>query len=96
MAIDERDRHALYQRLERALGEEATSTLMSYLPPVGWADVTTKADLANLEHALLATKHEVMAELHRELNTMTRTVVLSVIGTNVSIAGAALALSRLL
>ena len=100
MVIDERNRHELYQRLGQTIGEEATATLMSYLPPVGWADVATKADLLNLEdrysNALLAVKHEVLAELHRELNAMTRTVVLSVIGTNVSIAGGALALSRLL
>lgn len=89
MVIDERNRHALYQRLEEAIGEEATSTLMAYLPPVGWADVATKADLLSL-------KHEVLAELHRELNNTTRTVILSVVGTNVGIAGLALALSRLL
>ena len=62
---------------------------MSYLPPVGWADVARKSDLVSL-------KHEVFAELHRELNDQTRTVVLSVVGTNVGIAGLALALSRLL
>lgn len=89
MAIDERARHELYQRLEQTLGEEATSTLMSYLPPVGWADVATKADLLSLEHKL-------SAEFYRGLNEQTRTVVLSVIGTNVAIAGLALALSRLL
>ena len=89
MAIDERARHELYQRLEQTLGEEATSTLMSYLPPVGWADVATKADLLSLEH-------EITAELHRGLAEQTRTVVLSVVGTNVGIAGLALALSRVL
>lgn len=88
MAIDERARHELYQRLEQALGEEATTTLMSYLPPVGWADVATKSDLISLEN-------KVLAELHRELDNQTRTVVLGVIGTNVAIAGLALALSRL-
>ena len=89
MVVDERARHELYQRLEQTLGEEATSTLMAYLPPVGWADVATKADLLTL-------KHEVLAELHRELNATTRTVVLSVVGTNVGIAGLALALAQAL
>ena len=49
MAIDEANRHRLYQRLEAVLGPEETAVLMEYLPPVGWADVATKHDLAALE-----------------------------------------------
>jgi hypothetical protein len=51
MAVDEQSRHQLYQRLEVVLGEEATTTLMEHLPPIGWADVATKADLDNLRAA---------------------------------------------
>ncbi len=47
MAVNERARHELYKRLEQTLGEEATATLMEYLPPVGWADVATKTDLSH-------------------------------------------------
>jgi len=47
MAISEQSRHELYQRLEEALGTAAASTLMEHLPPVGWADVATKHDLAS-------------------------------------------------
>lgn len=54
MAITERDRHTLYQRLEQVLGEEEATTLMEHLPPVGWADVATKTDLQNLEYRLEA------------------------------------------
>lgn len=49
MTIDERKRHDLYQRFEDVLGHEHADTLMELLPPVGWADVATKADLASLE-----------------------------------------------
>ena len=49
MAVDERSRHELYQRLEGVLGPDAATTLMSHLPPVGWADVATKGDLQHLE-----------------------------------------------
>lgn len=45
MSIDERKRHALYQRLDDVLEEEHADTLMELLPPVGWADVATKRDL---------------------------------------------------
>jgi hypothetical protein len=34
---------------EEVLGPEAATTLIEHLPPVGWADVVTKHDLAGLE-----------------------------------------------
>lgn len=46
MAITEPSRHKLYQRLEAVLGAEEADTLMEHLPPVGWASVATKDDLA--------------------------------------------------
>jgi hypothetical protein len=48
MAIDERARHELHRRLEEVLGPDEAATLMSHLPPVGWADVATKHDLNEL------------------------------------------------
>ena len=52
MAVDERSRHELYRRLEEVLGPDAATTLIEHLPPVGWADVATKHDLAGLEERL--------------------------------------------
>jgi hypothetical protein len=52
MAIDERARHELHRRLEEVLGPDEAATLMSHLPPVGWADVATKHDLAQLEERM--------------------------------------------
>jgi hypothetical protein len=52
MAVDERSRHELYRRLEDVLGPEAATTLIEHLPPVGWADVATKHDLAALEQRM--------------------------------------------
>ena len=54
MALDERARHQLYLRLEEHLGPEAATTLMEYLPPVGWADVATKRDLDHLREVTQA------------------------------------------
>jgi hypothetical protein len=56
MAVDEQKlRRSLHDRLEAALGPDEAALLMDYLPPVGWADVATKTDLAAVE-AKLETK----------------------------------------
>lgn len=67
MAVDEAARHQLYNSLESTLGPEPTSTLMSLLPPVGWADVATKQDLATLENAIRADFHREIGSLRTEL-----------------------------
>lgn len=54
MPISERDRHDLYLAVERSIGTEQADTMMAMLPPVGWADVATKHDLAELEGRLEA------------------------------------------
>lgn len=64
--MDEAARHQLYTQLEQTLGPDATSTMMSLLPPVGWADVATKADLRTLETSLRGE----MAALRGELSEM--------------------------
>lgn len=51
MTVTEEGRHRLHQALDRTIGPEEATTLMEHLPPVGWADVATKSDLAHLrEH----------------------------------------------
>ncbi len=57
-AVDEGARHELYQAIEDLIGSERAGTLMSLLPPVGWADVATKHDLEGLR---VATKHDLEA-----------------------------------
>jgi len=52
MAVDERSRHELHRRLEEVLGPDPATTLIEHLPPVGWADVATKHDLAALEERM--------------------------------------------
>lgn len=79
IAVDERERHELHERLVQTLGPEPAGTLMSYLPPVGWADVATKQDLAAAETAtrqdLAALESRIEAMLHRELHSLQRTVL---------------------
>jgi len=52
MAITEQTRHELLTACEHTLGKEAAMTLAELLPPVGWADVATKHDLAQLERRI--------------------------------------------
>ncbi|MDX1659846.1 MAG: hypothetical protein R3343_13580 [Nitriliruptorales bacterium] len=72
MAVEQRQRHELHTRLEQVLGPEEASTLMSYLPPVGWADVATKRDLDHFADRLRAEfqqgLQEGLASVRRDLN----------------------------
>jgi hypothetical protein len=103
MVVDERARHELYLQLERVLGTEAAVTLLEQLPPVGWADVATKHDLAELERRMDLrfdqTKHEIMSAFRAELNaalvSQTRTMLFTMAGTVVSLVGLGLAAARL-
>ena len=65
MAISEEGRHRLYRRLEEVLGAAEATTLMSHLPPVGWADVATKQDLLVLRHDLGALEDKISARTDR-------------------------------
>jgi len=52
VAITEKSRHELRKYLEESMGEERAMTLMDHLPPVGWADVATRQDLAHLREIM--------------------------------------------
>ena len=50
------DRRELFDLLEPSLGSRGAALLMAHLPPAGWADLATKADLGAL-------RSEVMGEM---------------------------------
>jgi hypothetical protein len=52
MTIDEGTRNGIHNWLVGAMGEHLGDSLMSMLPPTGWAEVATKHDLAQLEERL--------------------------------------------
>ncbi len=57
------ERRDLFTALEHTLGPAPAATLMELLPPVGWADVATRADVAAHATALRGE----MAELRGEM-----------------------------
>jgi hypothetical protein len=102
MAIDERTRHRLFLRLEEVLGDEDANTLMEHLPPVGWAAVATKRDLADLERRvdlrfelteerMMRAMHENASTLRSEMNTQTRLLFLGNVGLMLTLASLLLA-----
>ncbi len=67
MALDERHRLALHEAARRAFGPEPAITLMELLPPVGWADVATRADIDGLRIDLDGL-HRQITEVDRRLS----------------------------
>lgn len=69
----ERRRHQLYEEAKKVFSQESADELMSYLPPVGWADVATKTDLSMIRHEMDALRAEMrgeMSELRGEMAAM--------------------------
>jgi len=99
--IDERTRHELYLSIEDLIGAEKAETLMSMLPPVGWADVATKHDLAVLRSDLGADlavlRSDFRADLNEGLRNQMRVLIFSLLGalfTMMSLNLTAIALLR--
>ena len=71
MAITEESKRELYQHLQETMGKERATTLMDHLPPVGWADVATRQDLAHLREIMdirfeaMVTRGELQSELRK-------------------------------
>jgi hypothetical protein len=74
MAITERSRQTLFQRLDEKLGPEEAETMMELLPHQGWSDVARTSDIEQLERSVndritaeSALLRAEMAELRGEL-----------------------------
>lgn len=111
MSTAEELRHDLIEALRASIGHEQTGTLMGYLPPVGWADVATKQDLAHqdalLRSELARQRAEIVAEvtgtlnrdigtLNRDIGTMIRNFGFALTAAYTAVAGLALTASQLL
>lgn len=100
MAIDERSRHELFLKLEQFIGPGEATTLMELLPPVGWADVATKADLDHLgtqiDSRFESMEHKLVGMFHAELNSQTKVMFFSLSSLIITLAALAFTSAQLL
>ena len=61
------DRRELFDLLEPRLGSRGAALLMAQLPPVGWAELATKTDLAALRSELMGEIRGEMGDLRGEM-----------------------------
>jgi hypothetical protein len=52
VSITEYERHQVFQWCEEAMGSERAAIMMRLLPPAGWGDIATRADLEALRAEL--------------------------------------------
>jgi hypothetical protein len=65
--VSDENRLELHRLLEDSLGQRAAGLLMAQLPPVGWPDLATKADLAQIGSELRTEMGDLRTELHTEM-----------------------------
>lgn len=67
MSVSEYQRHQVFQWFEEAMGPEKAAIMMDLLPPVGWGDIATRADLELVRADLRAEIRSANAELLHKL-----------------------------
>jgi hypothetical protein len=71
MSTYDESRYRMHQRFDDVLGSEVAATVMEHLPPLGWHEIATKADLRALGAATKADVSALGADL-RALGTATK------------------------
>ncbi|MGH2739612.1 MAG: hypothetical protein ACRDH6_03895 [Actinomycetota bacterium] len=79
MPIGETDRQELFQALEGAIGKRPTETMMSLLPPVGWADVATKHDLEQVKSELEIRMEAMESRINERIMRAALTIIIPTI-----------------
>jgi len=77
------DRRTLYDALEQSIGHDPAAILMAHLAPVGWVELATKGDIAELRGE--------MAELRGEMKAMLPKLIAANIAAMIGLAGLILA-----
>lgn len=85
----------MYSRLEGVLGHDEATMLMEHLPPVGWADVATKRDLDVLRLEMAALEARVGQAVAQAESRIVRTLFVTILVSNATLAGLAFGAARL-
>jgi hypothetical protein len=88
VSVTEYERHLIFQWLEEAMGPERAAIMMQLLPPVGWGDVATKADLQAL-------RSELRADVREQHAATLRTMVVTMVASHATLVGLVFAAVRL-
>ncbi|MEO6317789.1 MAG: hypothetical protein ABIP36_03305 [Acidimicrobiales bacterium] len=64
MSVTEFQRHQIFQWLEAQMGSEKAAIMMDLLPPVGWGDIATRADLDVLRAEIKAGNADLLLKLY--------------------------------
>lgn len=91
-ALTDAQRRTLHEGAQKAMGKKPADILMASLPPQGWGDLATKAEL---EVGLAGVRVEIAtlrAELTDKISTSTRIHVGATIGAVVSMAAVCVAM----
>lgn len=92
MAISNRIRRSIYEKLEELMGaEEAEAMMDAFLQP-NWQDVATKDDLRVLAADLRREIGDVRVEMHQGFAAQTRWLV----GANTALVALAITVAKLL
>ena len=85
MSVTEEARHELRERLVELMGRTHTATLMERLPPTGWGDVATKADLDHLEQRIQLRMEALEHRLTSVVESRARQTNAALLGTVLSL-----------
>lgn len=70
MSVTEFQRHQILQWLEEVMGPERAAVMMELLPPVGWGDIATNADLGELRTEMQSEIRARFADVRGEIQAL--------------------------
>ena len=98
MSVTEYERHQIFQWYEEAMGSERAKIMMNLVPPVGWGEVATRADLAALANGLRGEMSVLSSELRGEMKAgnaeLLRTLFFAIVASNATLVGLVFAAVR--